>query len=245
MALGIVYRATGYAPLLAAIVVQHLAMEQQFLPFVRLDGYYVVSDLAGVPDLFGRARPTLRGLRRRTSAPDDLTPRARFIVTLWVLSTVPLLAALAVALVLKLPGFAADGWKSLGLQAATMLEAVGDQDPVTATLALVQLILVGVPLAGLGGLLLRRCHRRRPTRVRGDGSATAPALLARAAAQAAADRRRCRRPAGLLGPGLVEPAPALRRPALSAPGVPTCGAVSPRRRRGGSDGALRASPGRG
>ena len=155
VALAVLHRATGYAPLLAAIVVQHLAMAQQFLPFVRLDGYYVVSDLAGVPDLFGRVRPTLRRLRRGSRTPDDLTRRARFIVTLWVLATVPLLAALSVALVMRLPGLVADALASIGMQAAALLAAGGRRDPVAGALALVQLIVVAVPLVGLGGLLLR------------------------------------------------------------------------------------------
>ena len=31
-------------------------------PVIRLDGYYLVSDLTGVPDLFARIGPVLRGL---------------------------------------------------------------------------------------------------------------------------------------------------------------------------------------
>src|SRR5437764_4958224 len=46
------YFATGFEPLLILIPLQHLEILHQFLPFIRLDGYYIVSDLAGVPDMF-------------------------------------------------------------------------------------------------------------------------------------------------------------------------------------------------
>ena len=48
--------------LLTALVLQ-LQMLQQLIPVVRFDGYYVLSDLAGVPDLFARVGPVLRCLR--------------------------------------------------------------------------------------------------------------------------------------------------------------------------------------
>src|SRR5205807_1538756 len=53
------YCVTGLQVLLLAIALQHLLVVQQFLPFVRLDGYYIVSDLLGVPDLFAHVRPIL------------------------------------------------------------------------------------------------------------------------------------------------------------------------------------------
>jgi putative peptide zinc metalloprotease protein len=51
---------TGFEPLLAIIVIQHLEMLHQLLPFLRLDGYYIISDVTGVPDLFARMGPILR-----------------------------------------------------------------------------------------------------------------------------------------------------------------------------------------
>ena len=40
-----------------------IQMLQQLIPVVRFDGYYVLADLAGVPDLFARVGPVLRSLR--------------------------------------------------------------------------------------------------------------------------------------------------------------------------------------
>lgn len=56
------YGVTGFEPILAMIVMQHVLVVMQFLPFLRLDGYYIVSDLIGVPD-----RNLSRNLRRFVS----------------------------------------------------------------------------------------------------------------------------------------------------------------------------------
>ena len=53
---------TGSAVALAVTGLVLLGMLQQLLPLGRLDGYFVVSDLVGVPDLFNRIGPALRGI---------------------------------------------------------------------------------------------------------------------------------------------------------------------------------------
>src|SRR5688572_26976272 len=54
------YAITGFEPLLLVIIFQHFEIAHQLLPVVRLDGYYIVSDLVGVPDLFTRMRSILQ-----------------------------------------------------------------------------------------------------------------------------------------------------------------------------------------
>src|SRR5581483_2317242 len=56
------YFYTHFEPLLLAILVQQFEMLHQFLPFVRLDGYFVMSDLVGVPDLFQRMPSILKSV---------------------------------------------------------------------------------------------------------------------------------------------------------------------------------------
>ena len=53
--------ATGWEALLLLVATQVLQMMQQLLPLLRFDGYHLLADLAGVPDLYHRIRPTLRG----------------------------------------------------------------------------------------------------------------------------------------------------------------------------------------
>lgn len=171
--LAVAYGVTGASPLIVAIAVQHLAIAQQFVPFVRLDGFYIVTDLAGVPDLFARIGPTIRGLlarRRPVPALADLTPRARVIVMAWVATTVPTLGVLTVLLLVNVPDLLAGAWAGLTVQGTLTLAAVGRSDVVGAALGLVRIVILAMPLAGVSVLLLRllvttaRRRRGRPRR---------------------------------------------------------------------------------
>ena len=88
------YLATGYSSLASAVVLIHLEIVQQLLPSLRLDGYFILADLIGVPDLFRRIGPTLRTLIPGRSADPGLRKlkrSARISVTIWVLLVVPML----------------------------------------------------------------------------------------------------------------------------------------------------------
>src|SRR5207253_4717870 len=79
------YFVTGFEPLLLIIPLQHFEILHQLLPFMRLDGYYIVSDLTGVPDMFARIKPVLKSLIPFTKSEDsvkELKPWARAVVTL-------------------------------------------------------------------------------------------------------------------------------------------------------------------
>ena len=56
------YLVTGFEPLLLIILLQNFAMLQQLMPLLRLDGYYIISDLTGVPDILNRLRPILTSI---------------------------------------------------------------------------------------------------------------------------------------------------------------------------------------
>ena len=60
---GGVYFATGEEAALLAASVQYVIILQQLLPLLRFDGYYVLSDLTGVPDILSRIKPIFRSLR--------------------------------------------------------------------------------------------------------------------------------------------------------------------------------------
>ena len=71
-----IWWATGFDALLLVVVTQILQMVRQLLPLVRFDGYHILADATGVPDLFQRIKPTLLGLlpwrwdRPRSQAPE-------------------------------------------------------------------------------------------------------------------------------------------------------------------------------
>ena len=53
---------TGWELLVLVILAQHTIVLQQLLPLLRFDGYYVVSDLTGVPDILSRIKPIFASL---------------------------------------------------------------------------------------------------------------------------------------------------------------------------------------
>ena len=166
------YGVTGLTSLLAVVALQHLVILQQFLPFVRLDGYYIVSDLAGVPDLFGRIRPILAGLipgRRPDRRVSDLLPRARIIVTAWVLVTVPLLMVGVGLLALSAPHLMRVMSHSFMVQRQALGASLRAGDPVAALWNGLQLLAVVPPVVGLSVVVLglvRRLSRLYATRYR-------------------------------------------------------------------------------
>lgn len=155
LALVAAFGVTGFTPLLVVAAAQHLAILQQFLPFVRLDGYYVVSDLAGVPDLFGRIGPVLSGLFGGGGGVSDLKPSARRVVTAWVLMTVPMLVASLVYVGFQIPSWAA----SVSLRARALAGALGDGHLPTAALHGLALLALAVPLLGLAIVAFRAARR--------------------------------------------------------------------------------------
>jgi putative peptide zinc metalloprotease protein len=113
-----VYLLTGFEPLLMVVLVQHFQILQQLLPFLRLDGYYILSDLTGVPDLFTRIRPTLLSLipGRRDERADALKPWVRFAVTGWVVLLIPVLAFVCGSIVITAPRIFATAYDSFLVQ---------------------------------------------------------------------------------------------------------------------------------
>jgi putative peptide zinc metalloprotease protein len=115
------YEATSAEILLLVITVTHLEMLEQLMPVARFDGYFILSDLVGVPDLFNRVTPVLRdclsrwpgasGSRREPQA-TGLRRGARIVITAWVLCVVPLLAVTMGYLVLHLPEINRALWQS-------------------------------------------------------------------------------------------------------------------------------------
>ena len=173
------YALAGWEFALVVILLQHLAMLQQLLPFVRLDGYYVVSDMVGVADLFPYIKPIVRSVvfrRPPDPAVANLGRRARRVVTVWVLVTIPVLSASLALLAVQLPEWSATASESVAMHLRQLGEAidegsiVGVLGPVLEAAALV-LPLVGVTLTllltvaragrGLGRYMQSRAPRRR------------------------------------------------------------------------------------
>lgn len=153
--------ATGYAPLLVLIAGQQIIMLDQFTPWIRLDGYHVVSDLIGVSDLFERIRPILAGLwpgRPPHPRVTELKPWAKAAVTIWVIATIGALGGLLVLLALKAPGFATSGWASIVFQVRDAARAIGHGQVATAILGVLGIVLLVLPVLAVLYLYLSLCR---------------------------------------------------------------------------------------
>jgi putative peptide zinc metalloprotease protein len=151
LALAGMYEATSAEILLLVIAITHLEMLEQLLPFVRFDGYFILSDLVGVPDLFARVAPILRSAvpkRPRDPRVTGLRRPARIVVTGWVLCVIPLLTLSIGYLVLHLPGINRALWHSASRQAHLASAAIAGHDYAMAAVDAVGIALLALSLAG-------------------------------------------------------------------------------------------------
>lgn len=150
--------ATGFDALLLVVVTQILQMVRQLLPLVRFDGYHILADATGVPDLFQRIKPVLLGLLPwRWGRPENkvLKPWARAVVTLWVLVTVPLLIFSLAMMVVSLPRLLATAWASAAKQQAMLSQSLSDGDLAGAAVRTLAIAAVALPTVGMLYILFR------------------------------------------------------------------------------------------
>ena len=145
---------TGADALLLVVAVQIVQMIRQMPPIIRADGYHIVSDLTGVPDLFAHIKPTLlAAIPFRSRGPDErreaLKPWARRVVTAWVLITVPALLGLFVMLVLAFPRLAGTAWDSAGLRWDEIGSSWQGADPAGLIVAAGSVVLIALPVLSI------------------------------------------------------------------------------------------------
>ena len=147
-----VYAVTSFEPILVLVLVQHFQVLQQFLPFLRLDGYYILSDLTGVPDMFARIKPTLKSAlpgRDTEEKADELKPWVRVVTTGWVIAIIPILAFVFGIMIFNLPRIFATAWDSLFVQTDKVGSAFGDGNLVSGFAGIVQTSALVLPAAGM------------------------------------------------------------------------------------------------
>jgi putative peptide zinc metalloprotease protein len=144
-----VYALTSFEPLLLVVLIQNFAIMQQLLPLLRLDGYYIISDLTGVPDMLSRIRPVLTSLlpgREPSDRVTELKPWVRVAVTGYVCTVVPVLLLSLVLMVAHAPRAFATAYDSAGVQWDRIAAAPG---LVAGAAGLVQLALLVLPCLGM------------------------------------------------------------------------------------------------
>jgi putative peptide zinc metalloprotease protein len=185
-----VWWGTRWDALLLIIAAQLLQMVRQLSPLVRFDGYHVLADTTGVPDLYQRIGPTLRGLLPgRWNDPEAkmLKPWARAVVTAWVVLVVPLMLLSLVLLVMAFPRLLATAGAGLGRQWGMLANQWDDGEAAGVAVRLLSVAAILIPLLGIGYMVGRiarqvtmgtwRATEGRPAR-RAAAGVVAAALVA-------------------------------------------------------------------
>ncbi len=144
-----VWLAWRHDALLLLVALQLLMIVKNLSPVIRSDGYHILSDLTGVPDLYAHIGPTMKRLvpwhRREPSA---LTGRARAIVTLWVLIVVPVLLSLLFGAIILLPRLLTTAWDGERAE----ISSISHKGALGIAASVVRMIAIALPL--LGSLLI-------------------------------------------------------------------------------------------
>ena len=146
------YAVTGFEPLLLIVVLQNFAILQQLMPLLRLDGYYIVSDLTGVPDILNRVRPILASLipgRDPGTKVAELKPWVRVAVTTYIVALIPIMLFALVMMVLSAPRVVATAYDSLGVLGDKFSAAWSAGKGVDAAAAGLQMTALVLPVAGM------------------------------------------------------------------------------------------------
>jgi len=153
---------TSWDAVLLVIGTQLIQMVRQLPPMVRFDGYHLLADLIGVPDLFHRIKPTMKSLwptHWRDPEATVLKPWARAIVTLWVLIVVPLMALIVFLTVISLPRLLATAVAGMVRQGGEMGDRLGSGHILAGLAALLALLAIVVPVLGVGVMLATSVRR--------------------------------------------------------------------------------------
>jgi putative peptide zinc metalloprotease protein len=151
------YTLTGESMMILALLLIHTEIAQQLLPTLRLDGHLILADTIGVPDLFSRIGPVLASIvrpKRRHPLVQDMRPRVRNIVFLWVCGTTIFITAELIWLVLYGPELAQTFVSTLGNTSNDLVRAAVDLRPLEVIVGLLATLTLLLPAIGLTYVLV-------------------------------------------------------------------------------------------
>src|SRR3954463_8856033 len=147
--------------LLLLVGLQVLEMVKNLSTVIRADGYHILADATGVPDLYAHIGPTLRRLlpwKRRE--PSALTGRARVFVTAWVLVIVPILVSMSLSAILLFPKLVASTWESGSDLASAVPRQFGAGEILPGLASAFRIFALALPVLGVA-LMVERLVRTR------------------------------------------------------------------------------------
>jgi hypothetical protein len=151
--------ATGNELPLFAVVVIDLMIVRQCLPFVRMDGYWVLADFTGLPDFFSLMGPFVRSLLPASDQNPAagrlprLKPWVKAVFVGYLVLVIPLLALLFVLVVVGLPRLLAATWEAINVQVTILSSTTDWSDAPRAMASLLQMVFLTLPVLGIAYML--------------------------------------------------------------------------------------------
>lgn len=162
LALFATYFTTHRELYLFSVLLIDLAIIEQFIPVIRLDGYWLLCDITGIPDFFSymgpfmsRSLPSKAGQilqdvtgtpATKTSGMPELKPWVKVVFLTYILITVPLLLYVFVIMIISLPELLTTAWGGLQAQIAMLKTLNLRHDFLIVMLVLLQIVFLTLPV---------------------------------------------------------------------------------------------------
>lgn len=151
------YLASKQEFLLFVVFLINLDIIRQNIPFIRLDGYWILADLTGIPDFFSQMGPFLRSVLpipgwQGTRLP-NLKPWVKMVFAAYIALTIPMLALLVFFLLRNVPSILAIMWDSFLAQTADFAAARSNGDVLGLAAAVAQMLILLLEMLGISYLL--------------------------------------------------------------------------------------------
>jgi putative peptide zinc metalloprotease protein len=145
------YLLTRQEIILAGVLVITGDILYQLVPYVRLDGYWAVADLTGIPDLFSQMRPFLKSVLpgSKDGALQQLRPWVKLVFGLYILLVIPILVLLGLLFLAGFPYFAGRIVNALLSQFRVFSMAQGQGDLVSIAAVASQIAVLALSLLAM------------------------------------------------------------------------------------------------
>jgi putative peptide zinc metalloprotease protein len=150
------YLTTGLEWVLAAVTLLNIQTVQQLLPFVRMDGYWVLADITGIPDFFSHMGAFVRSvlpIRSDGRKLPALKTWAKAVFAGYILIVVPLILFLIFVAIKSLPRIAATTWDSFKQQVGNLSTAAAGHDLLALLAGAISLVALALPALGLAYMI--------------------------------------------------------------------------------------------
>jgi putative peptide zinc metalloprotease protein len=149
----ILYLVSRQEFLLLGVVLIHLGIIINCLPFVRMDGYWALTDLTGIPDFFPQMRPFLSSILPLRGKKGGKLPQLKLwvkaVFILYIIFTIPVLLLILFLLIWVAPHFLANTWVSFISQAEAFSDMLWQGNVLGMMASVARMVFLALPTLGV------------------------------------------------------------------------------------------------